>query len=104
MTSQTYFINDVTNVVIGGAFKAFNNEKYEDSIFTVACLFFNCVDFSTLLGTYTKWRSIFTFYFVKEKARMSECSNTKKSLATKVIKTTKTTDFKMTKVQKLPEI
>ena len=99
-----YFINDVTLVVVGGVLKAFNKEKYNDSIYIVACLFFNCVDFSILLGTYTKWRSIFTFYFVKEKATMPECSNTKKKLATSAIKTTKITGFSRTKMQKLPVI
>ena len=99
-----YFINDVTVIIVGGVLKAFNKEKYDDSIFIVACLFFNCIDFAILLGTYNKWRSIFTFYLVKKKETKLETSNTKKGLATSAIKTTKITESSRIKVKKLPVI
>ena len=104
-----YFINDVTLGFVSGVFKAFDKEKYNGSIYIVDLstsidLFFNCVDFSILLGTYTKWKSIFTFYFVTEKPTMPDFSNTKKGLATSAIKTTKITGFSRTKVLKLSVI
>ena len=63
------FVCDVSLAFIGGALKAFNREKYDDQIFIVVCLFFNCLDFTILLGTYNQWKSILTMYTVKKEVR-----------------------------------
>ena len=81
-----YFVCDVTLIFIGGALKAFNREKYDDQIFIVVCLFFNCLDFAILLGTYKQWRRIFTLYAVNK--RVTKEGNSQKQGAISVVETT----------------
>ena len=86
-----YFVCDVTLVFIAGALKAFNQKKYDDQIFIVVFLFFNCLDFAILLGTYKQWRSIFTLYAAKKGV-------TKEGNSHKSKQGTLTTDVSKTKV------